>query len=129
MIYSILIYGDEHFINSMPDDLEQVCLNKHRELQRVLDQESVPFASARLVHSASAVTLKPSDENGPEPFLMDGPFAETKEQFLGLYLVDVASLDDAITLAKYLPTEYNTIEIRPVDWTGGNMLVPSGQSL
>jgi hypothetical protein len=54
-----------------------------------------------------------------EVLLTDGPFAETREQLGGFYLVDAANLDDALAIAAKIPTaKYGTIEVRPLfNWT------------
>lgn len=69
---------------------------------------------ARLLPTTSATTLRKSSG---EPLIIDGPFAETKEQFLGFYLADCDSLEEAIAFAKDL-AEANPgaggYEIRPV---------------
>src|SRR3712207_7515956 len=71
--------------------------------------------SARLLPTTAATTVR----KGREPFVIDGPFAETKEQLLGFYLIDCADLDDAVETAKELaiangaPGAY---ELRPVGY-------------
>jgi hypothetical protein len=54
--------------------------------------------------------------SGRDPTVIDGPFAETKEQLLGLYILDCPTLEDAIRAAKLLAREkpHGTLEIRPV---------------
>ena len=58
-----------------------------------------------------------SEENG-KPFVLDGPFAETKEQLAGYYILDCKNLDEAIEWAKKIPTackgEEGCVEIRPI---------------
>ncbi len=68
---------------------------------------------------SSAVTLTPPTEVGQAPLVVDGPFAETKERFLGFYAAEFASLEEAIEHAEYLSTPYVRIEVRPVQWAGG----------
>jgi hypothetical protein len=53
------------------------------------------------------------DHNG-EPLVIDGPFAETKEQLLGLYVVECASMDEALEIARSLPVLNTSFEVRPV---------------
>jgi hypothetical protein len=67
---------------------------------------------ARLMPTTTATHIR----TGKSPVVVDGPFAETKEQLLGFYLIDCATLDDAIETAKRLAAEkpHGTLEIRPV---------------
>lgn len=66
----------------------------------------------RLQSAASATAVRKRDG---ELVIADGPFAETKEQIVGLFIVDCEDLDDAIEVASKVPlTEYGTVEVRPV---------------
>src|ERR1700751_1253725 len=69
--------------------------------------------SLRLLPTTAATTLRKS---GTEPLVMDGPFAETKEQLLGFYVLDVADLDEALAVARELgeANPGGSYEIRPV---------------
>jgi hypothetical protein len=51
---------------------------------------------------------------GDQPVILDGPFAETKEQLLGLYVVDCATLDEVLQIAKQLAIRPGAMEIRPI---------------
>jgi hypothetical protein len=62
--------------------------------------------------SATATTVK-IQESG-EPIVSDGPFAETKEQLGGYYLLDCKDLDEALAWAKKIPMPGGTVEVRPV---------------
>jgi hypothetical protein len=68
---------------------------------------------ARLAPSTSAVSLR---KKGGETLVLDGPFTETKEQFVGFYVVACDSLEEAIEAARMLPLDSGTLEIRPVAW-------------
>src|SRR3546814_2929215 len=67
---------------------------------------------ARLMPTTTATTVRP----GHDPLVVDGPFAETKEQLLGFYLVDCATLEEAIEVARSLPvvrrSEEHTSELQ-----------------
>ena len=68
---------------------------------------------ARLMPTTTAMTIR----KGKEPIVMDGPFAETKEQLLGFYIIDCANLDEAIDTAKDLARASGSngaFEIRPL---------------
>jgi len=66
----------------------------------------------RLMPTTAATFVKA----GQDPVVLDGPFAETKEQLLGFWVVDCASLEDAIVAAKHLAREreFGGIEVRPI---------------
>ncbi|HET7594406.1 MAG TPA: YciI family protein, partial [Stellaceae bacterium] len=69
--------------------------------------------SLRLLPTTSATTLRKTQD---PPLVIDGPFAETKEQLLGFYVIDVASLDEALDIARELAAANpgGAYEIRPV---------------
>ncbi len=119
MLYSILIYGAEALVDSLSDDEEEAILDRHRALQAQLTETGKLGPFARLMPTTAAVTIRA--ETG-EPVVLDGPFAETKEQLLGLYLVDCASLEDAVEVAKQLPVDVGALEIRPVHFYGPGVL-------
>src|SRR5579883_2654354 len=69
--------------------------------------------TARLLPTTAATTLR----SGPNaPLVIDGPFAETKEQLLGFYVIDVADLEEALQVARDLAAAKtgSTYEVRPV---------------
>ena len=63
-----------------------------------------------LMPTTTAMTVRASRE----PLVLDGPFAETKEQLLGFYLVDCKSLEDALDVARRLVGDTGALEIRPL---------------
>jgi hypothetical protein len=69
-------------------------------------------SAASLAPTTTATTLRRSPGLAPE--VVDGPFAETKEQLGGYYLVSAVSLDEAIEIASRLPLDAGSLEIRPV---------------
>jgi hypothetical protein len=64
----------------------------------------------RLMPTTTAMTVRASRE----PLVLDGPFAETKEQLLGFYLVDCKSLEDALQVARNLVGGTGALEVRPL---------------
>jgi hypothetical protein len=113
MQYALLIYEDEQATGKNENGpIYQRIVAGHRELSPRLRQEGIQVGGAGLKSTASATTLRQS--NGART-LHDGPFAESKEQLGGFYLVDVADLDAAIAVARRMPlAEGGSIEIRPV---------------
>ena len=70
-------------------------------------------AGEGLQPSANATNVKLGDQGG-EPIITDGPFAETKEQLGGFYLLECSDLDEALEWAKKIPMPGGVVEIRPV---------------
>jgi hypothetical protein len=113
MEYMILIYRDESFEAPAPgtpefDEMMAPWLAYNQEL---IDGGRW-IAGANLTPTATATTVRKSLD-GPSS-VTDGPFAETKEQLGGFYLVNAADLDEALELAGRLPVGVGSIEVRPV---------------
>jgi hypothetical protein len=93
----------------------EATLAGHMKLAEDLVAAGVPFSGERLKPAATATTLR--FDNGSTT-LHDGPFAETHEELGGFYIIDVASLDDALEWARRIPVPKGGIEVRPV-WQMG----------
>jgi hypothetical protein len=72
------------------------------------------IAGAGLQRTDTATTLRKS--SGAKTEVVDGPFAETKEQLGGFYLITAADLDEALTIAESLPIPNGSIEVRPLSF-------------
>lgn len=120
MLYSILIYATEGAFDRLPREKQDDVMQSHRDLQAKL-KERGDFGTAKLMPTSHAVTMKPPAEAGEKPLVIDGPFAETKERFMGFYVADFASLDEAIEFSETIMNPTVSIEIRPVDWAGGTL--------
>jgi hypothetical protein len=77
-----------------------------------LSDAGAMIAGEGLQESATATTVRPSDDGAR--VVTDGPFAETKEQIGGFYLIEVDDLDAAIDWAKKVPNRTGAVEVRPV---------------
>lgn len=119
MKYSILIYGSEALAERLSPEARNELLAGHRALQSMLAKRG-GFATAQLMPTTSAVTVKASSA-APEvaPPVTDGPFADTKEQFLGFYVAEFASLEEATSLSRSIASPGVTLEVRPISWVGG----------
>ncbi|MGH9382414.1 MAG: YciI family protein [Thermoanaerobaculia bacterium] len=109
MKYACLVYCDENDLYSLPDsptDAECLaCADGLRASGHMLGGEAL-----EPVRSATTVRLR----NG-QMSVTDGPFAETKEQLAGFYLIDADGLEEAIRIAaKIPPARVGSIEVRPV---------------
>jgi hypothetical protein len=110
MNYAILIYGSEAAIAARSKESQAAANARHGAVQQRLSAAGKLGPHLRLMPTTAATTVR----LGGEPLVVDGPFAETKEQLLGLYIVDCASLDEAIGVARDIAHEYGSIEIRPI---------------
>jgi hypothetical protein len=110
MLYSILIYDSDDAVAALSKDEDDALIAKHRVVQERLGAEGKLGPVVRLMPSTTATTVRP----GRKSMVVDGPFAETKEQLLGLYVVDCATLEEAIDIARSLPVLRSVFEIRPI---------------
>ena len=110
MLYSILIYVPEDLVDAMSEQEEEAHIAKHLKVHDKLSAEGRLGPCVRLMPTTTAVQFRTSST----AHVVDGPFAETKEQLLGFYLVDCKSLEEAIEVARSLPTVRTIFEIRPV---------------
>jgi hypothetical protein len=113
MLYAILCYDSEEHVNSWTKEEDAAAMAKLATVEDKLKQQGRLGPVARLMPTTSATTLR----KGKEAVLLDGPFAETKEQLLGFFIVDCASLDEAIEAARELgraSSSAGAYEIRPL---------------
>lgn len=109
MKYMLLIYTNE---KAMDDDYRQKCYVESAGLARDLHAAG-QFIGASPLHPVETATSVRVREG--KRLITDGPFAETREQLGGFYLVDVKDLDEAIDIASRIPpARIGTVEIRPV---------------
>jgi hypothetical protein len=113
MLYAILCYNDEDVVWSWSQEEDAAVMTKLAAVQDRLIKTGKMGPSLRLLPTTSATTLR---KTGEAPLVIDGPFAETKEQLLGFYVVDVADLDEALGIARDLAAVNpgGAYEIRPV---------------
>jgi hypothetical protein len=109
-----LIYSREHPSEVTAEEFEQLRAG-HRVVHDETKKLGIFERAQRLKPPRTATTLRM--ENG-KPLVLDGPFAETKEQLAGYYILDCANLDEAIEWAKKIPTACKVaegcVEIRPI---------------
>ena len=112
MLYAILCYHDEAEVGSWPKEKDDAVLAKRSVVTKKLAAKGKLGPVARLMPTTAATTVR----SGRDPWVADGPFAETKEQLLGFYVVDCATLDEAIGTAKELglANPGGAYEIRPI---------------
>jgi hypothetical protein len=113
MLYAILCYQEEDVVWSWSKQEDQAVMARLGVVQDRLAKAGKLGPSLRLLPTTSATTLR---KTSGEPLVIDGPFAETKEQLLGLFIIDVANLDEALDAARELGAAKtgSTYEIRPI---------------
>src|SRR5499426_4269680 len=99
MQYAILCYHDENVVCSWSKQEDDAVMAKLALVQDKLARQGKLGPVVRLLPTTAATTLRKDRE---PPLVIDGPFAETKEQLLGFYIIDCASLEDAIGTARLL---------------------------
>lgn len=112
MLYAILAYHVEDVVRSWSEEQDRALMEDLHKVHARLTKEGRLGPAARLDPTATACTLR-----GPgDGMVIDGPFAETKEQLLGLYVIDCASRDEAVAAARDLRRANPTAvyEIRPI---------------
>jgi hypothetical protein len=113
MLYAILCYNEEDVVWSWSREADEAMMDRLGVIQDRLTKAGKLGPSLRLLPTTSATTLR---KTAGEPLVIDGPFAETKEQLLGLFIVDVANLDEALDIARELGAAKtgSTYEVRPI---------------
>lgn len=113
MHYAILCYNDEDVVWSWSKQEDEAVMARLKAIQERLAKAGKMGPSLRLLPTTSATTLRKTQE---PPLVIDGPFAETKEQLLGFYVVEVANLEEALGIARELAAANpgGAYEIRPV---------------
>lgn len=109
MKYMMLIYGDE---NAWTQREREDCYEESSQLVQQLRASGQYLSSAPLHSVTTATSVQVRDG---KKFVTDGPFAETREQLGGYYLIDAENLDEAIAIAERIPAaRKGTVEIRPI---------------
>jgi hypothetical protein len=109
MKYMLLIYGNE---NAWTEGEREECYVESAQLCHDLNDEGVFLSANPLQLVASATSVRVRDG---KRLVTDGPFAETREQLGGYYLVDAKDLDEAISIAARIPgAKKGTVEVRPL---------------
>jgi hypothetical protein len=109
MKYMLLVYMDE---KAMTDTERQDCYMESAQLTRDLHTRGKYLGASPLHSVVTATSVRVRDG---KPLVTDGPFAETREQLGGFFLIDASDLDEALSIAARIPgARKGTIEVRPV---------------
>jgi hypothetical protein len=113
MLYAILCYHDEDVTCAWSKAEDDAVMAKLMVVQEGLAKQGRLGPVARLLPTTAATTLR---KDSDPPLVIDGPYAETKEQLLGFYIVDCENLDAALDVARDLgkANPGGAYEIRPV---------------
>ena len=112
MLYALLCYNSEEMVFSWTKEEDDAVMTKLGVVHNRLMAAKKLGPSLRLMPTTAATTLRKTDP----PLVIDGPFAETKEQLLGFYIVDCADLEEALGIARELSQANpgGSYEIRPL---------------
>ena len=109
MKYLCLVYGDENAFHDLPDHPEDAECHAY-DVAVAESGRGVAAEALRPTRTATTVRVR-----GGETQLTDGPFAETKEQLMGFYLIEAHDLNEAVRLAAGIPAaRVGSVEVRPV---------------
>jgi hypothetical protein len=113
MKYAIFCYSQEGVVDALTPAQDDAMMRTILRTGDELRAEGKLDGSVRLMNTSTAVTVR---HGGAQPLVLDGPFAETKEQLLGFYLIDCDSLETAVDAARRLAKGRppGSLEIRPV---------------
>ena len=112
MQYMLLIYTQESGWQNLSEEERGGAMQRYRDFTEELRSAGAMVAGDRLQPTANATTVRVRDG---EQLVTDGPFAETKEQLGGYYLIEADSIDEAIQWAAKLPgSHHGCVEIRAI---------------
>ena len=113
MKYILLIYGPERVWESLSREAMEKVYAEHRAYGEAMEKAGVMRGGSELKPVSTATSVRFA--SGRPPRTMDGPFAETKEQLAGYYVIDVDNLEQAIEWAERMPGMIEgTVEVRPL---------------
>lgn len=112
MQYMLLIYGEEGSWEARSEDARNAIYEEYYALSRDLREQGRLISSHELQPTGTATSVR---VRGGETLVSDGPYAETKEALGGYYLIEAASLDEALEWAARIPSARDgLVEVRPV---------------
>jgi hypothetical protein len=112
MQYICLIYDDENLWDTLPEDERNAVYADYETFTQSIRDNGNYVAGDQLQPTSTATTVRVREG---KTLVTDGPFAETKEQLGGYYLVEAKDADEALKIAERIPSaRYGSIEVRPV---------------
>jgi len=120
MLYAVICYNSEAVVGAWSKEKDDAVMDHHKGVLAKFAAKGKLGPVARLMPTTTATTVR----TGREMMVLDGPFAETKEQLLGFYLFDCETLEEVIAAARELVSDPGAMEIRPVQYFNpGNQLL------
>jgi hypothetical protein len=110
MLYAILIHGSEPDVAAMPADAYDALMARHTQLRADLTAEGRLGPTLRLERDGGHVVRRYKDRR----YVTDGPFAETKEQLMGIYVIEAETLEAALDAVDRLDFDGGVFEVRPL---------------
>ena len=112
MKYLCLIYDEEKRWATMPKSEMDAVMGEYRRFGEDIKKSGQALGAHRLQPVSAATTVR---VRGGRTSLTDGPFAETREQLGGFYLIEAKDLNDAVQVASRIPSaRYGSVEVRPI---------------
>ena len=112
MQYMLLIYSNENEFGKLGAAERESMLKEYMDFSKSIAQSGNYRAGNELHPITKATTVRVRDK---KRLVTDGPFAETKEQLGGYYLIEAKDLDEAVAIAARVPSaRYGSIEVRPI---------------
>ena len=112
MQYMALIYGDQNAWGAFSEEEREAAYDLYRAFGRDADSAGVLVEGSELAPTTDATTVR---VRADETLVTDGPYAEVKEALGGYYVLECASMDEAVDWAARIPgAEHGAVEVRPV---------------
>lgn len=112
MNYVLLIYVSEDVTTKLSPEEQQAYFVGYGQFEQSVQSDGIKTGGQPLQPVSNATTVRIRDG---KTMITDGPFAETKEQLAGFYVLECDNLDEAVALAEKMPdAQYGSIEIRPI---------------
>ena len=112
MKFMLLIYHDEAIWDALPESERQEVYREYRELIQELEPKGIYLIGDELQPTSTARTIRVRED---KPLITDGPFAETREQLGGFFLIEAPDANEANAIAARIPSaRTGSIEVRPV---------------
>jgi len=111
MLYTVLCYNDEAAVFSWTKEEDDAVMARLNVVHEKWEKAGKLKPSIRLLPTSAATTLRKADDT-----ILDGPYAETKEQLLGFYVIDVDNLEEGLAFARELAKANpgGAYELRPI---------------
>jgi len=127
MLYAFLCYNNEDAVFSWSQEQDDAVMSALHKVHAPLEKAGRFGPSVRLMPTTAATTLR---KDSDPPLVLDGPYAETKEQLLGFYVIDCENLEAALEVAKDLAKANpgGAYEVRPLRLFAPGSLAPEAMA-